>query len=166
MDKEHPIWITIPYSDEFLKGVVYFVPSGPTYIRIVSSDTWKGHVNSPERTEITLRDDAGEVLLQKIAEFEKEKLEFEKEKELWRFKTANKMKYSRSARETVIKAGIPMKCKICGYDKSVTVHHIDGNPANNALDNLVVLCWNCHLGSMHNYKLQEKVIDDNNIPSV
>lgn len=40
------------------------------------------------------------------------------------------------------------KCEICGYDKheaALIVHHKDRNRENNTLDNLQVLCSNCHL---------------------
>ena len=40
-------------------------------------------------------------------------------------------------------------CEFCGNAKRsnnpLTVHHKDYNPANNHLDNLVVLCAACHL---------------------
>lgn len=38
-------------------------------------------------------------------------------------------------------------CALCGYQESVdalVAHHIDMDRANNAVDNLVVLCANCH----------------------
>lgn len=37
------------------------------------------------------------------------------------------------------------QCETCGSDYKLTVHHIDGNPFNNSLENLQVLCWHCHL---------------------
>lgn len=42
------------------------------------------------------------------------------------------------------------RCESCGSNKEddgkvLTVHHIDYNPANNELSNLVVLCQGCHL---------------------
>ena len=44
------------------------------------------------------------------------------------------------------------KCQLCGWDKKrneekyspCELHHIDGNPYNNSLDNLQILCPNCH----------------------
>lgn len=42
------------------------------------------------------------------------------------------------------------KCDICGINKwqekpiTLQVHHIDGNPRNNVVDNLQLLCPNCH----------------------
>lgn len=36
-------------------------------------------------------------------------------------------------------------CELCGSDYKITVHHKDGNPFNNKLKNLQVLCWHCHL---------------------
>ena len=35
-------------------------------------------------------------------------------------------------------------CVHCGSEDRITVHHFDGNPYNNNLENLQVLCWNCH----------------------
>lgn len=42
---------------------------------------------------------------------------------------------------------LPNKCDICGYDKYVEilqVHHKDRNRSNGSLENLQVLCPNCH----------------------
>ena len=39
------------------------------------------------------------------------------------------------------------KCNVCGYNEEpdiLQVHHIDENRNNNELDNLVILCPNCH----------------------
>ena len=35
-------------------------------------------------------------------------------------------------------------CVRCGYDKYVVVHHKDRNRSNNSIENLEVLCPNCH----------------------
>lgn len=36
-------------------------------------------------------------------------------------------------------------CAVCNqYGKAVQIHHIDENPSNNSLDNLVLLCFDCH----------------------
>lgn len=55
------------------------------------------------------------------------------------------------AREVLKAAGIPLNlCQECDLkDFKMTVHHVDGNPYNNSLDNLRVLCAYCH-GSHHN----------------
>lgn len=45
------------------------------------------------------------------------------------------------------KYGLVTHCEECGFDKCIEilqVHHIDKNRYNNALDNLQVLCRNCH----------------------
>lgn len=41
----------------------------------------------------------------------------------------------------------PHHCQMCGYDTNkaaLVVHHIDHNRTNNSLDNLIILCANCH----------------------
>ncbi|HJZ23482.1 MAG TPA: HNH endonuclease signature motif containing protein [Candidatus Babeliales bacterium] len=42
----------------------------------------------------------------------------------------------------------PKICERCGFDKheaAIIVHHKDRNRMNDNLDNLEVLCWNCHI---------------------
>jgi len=41
------------------------------------------------------------------------------------------------------------RCAICGADNP-HLHHIDENPANNEIDNLIPLCPNHHLNDQHN----------------
>lgn len=36
-------------------------------------------------------------------------------------------------------------CEICGSDRNIDVHHKDGNPQNNSIDNLQRLCRSCHM---------------------
>lgn len=40
------------------------------------------------------------------------------------------------------------KCAHCGGTKTRQIHHIDHDPMNNALSNLMVLCSSCH-GRLH-----------------
>jgi hypothetical protein len=41
------------------------------------------------------------------------------------------------------------RCAICGSDNP-HLHHIDENPTNNEIENLIPLCPNHHLGDQHN----------------
>jgi hypothetical protein len=35
-------------------------------------------------------------------------------------------------------------CQHCGNEIFQQYHHVDGNPANNAKDNLMLVCYDCH----------------------
>lgn len=51
----------------------------------------------------------------------------------------------------------PHECSVCGYKEEediLQIHHIDEDRSNNNLDNLIVLCPNCHAKiTFANYKL-------------
>mgnify|MGYP001583000801 CR=1 FL=1 len=51
-------------------------------------------------------------------------------------------------KETVLKE-YKHKCAICGANDP-QLHHIDENPSNNGIENLIPLCPNCHLKDQHN----------------
>lgn len=39
------------------------------------------------------------------------------------------------------------KCEICGFERLphyAHIHHKDHNHKNNALDNIIAICWYCH----------------------
>ena len=46
-------------------------------------------------------------------------------------------------------SGVEKKCKICGSEVDLDVHHIDGDHSNNVLENLVYLCRRCHRTIAH-----------------
>ncbi len=48
------------------------------------------------------------------------------------------------------------KCVVCGFDKIVDIHHIDGNKKNNANGNLIGLCPNHHR-MINNYKYRHEI---------
>lgn len=58
----------------------------------------------------------------------------------------NRDNHANSYRNTVLSQR-PAVCEICGYcthTEAIQVHHIDADRSNNADDNLVVICSNCH----------------------
>ena len=52
---------------------------------------------------------------------------------------------------------ITTSCVICGFDKKVSMHHLDKNKLNNSRDNLVGLCPNHHM-MIHDRKYQDEII--------
>lgn len=51
------------------------------------------------------------------------------------------------------------KCELCEWDKTIEVHHIDGNRENNDLKNLIVLCPNCHsLTKSYKHNISEEIV--------
>lgn len=50
-----------------------------------------------------------------------------------------------------------MRCEICNFndDEVLIKHHIDGNRRNNDINNLMIICSNCHL-KIHKRKFNEK----------
>ena len=45
----------------------------------------------------------------------------------------------------LIKAGLKSDCcEICGFSDKIELHHINGNPRDHRLENLQILCPNCH----------------------
>lgn len=66
------------------------------------------------------------------------------------FKEDKLIKGSELMKRLVNKVGREYKCECCGIKEwngkpiSLQVHHIDGNHFNNTLENLQILCPNCH----------------------
>jgi hypothetical protein len=50
-------------------------------------------------------------------------------------------------------------CVICGFDKIVDIHHLDGNKQNNSENNLIGLCPNHHR-MINNYKYKFEVFSE------
>lgn len=55
------------------------------------------------------------------------------------------------------------KCAMCGLEEEccLQVHHIDENRYNSSLDNLIILCANCH-SRVHRggYKITEEILSN------
>lgn len=64
--------------------------------------------------------------------------------------TKDKVKYYLSLKSRLLAARGNV-CERCDYDKPeiLQVHHRDSNQANNELDNLELLCPNCHAEEHH-----------------
>lgn len=53
--------------------------------------------------------------------------------------------HSHALRERLINAGLKEnKCEICGHSENLELHHINGDHYDNRLENLQILCPNCH----------------------
>lgn len=63
------------------------------------------------------------------------------------------VKYSSSSlKERLIIAGLKKStCEICGYTENLELHHINGDHNDNRLENLQILCPNCH-AKTNNYR--------------
>lgn len=53
---------------------------------------------------------------------------------------------------------ITTKCSICGFDKVVDLHHLDGNKKNSSENNLIGLCPNHHK-MLHDYRYREEMFN-------
>lgn len=64
--------------------------------------------------------------------------------------TTKKISTSKLKKKLIKEQFIENKCAICGLnswmDKPIVLqlHHLDGNPSNNSIENLQLLCPNCH----------------------
>lgn len=57
----------------------------------------------------------------------------------------------------LIKNGLKeYKCELCGNKEIVELHHINGNPTDNRIENLQLLCPNCH-SKTNNYRGKKKL---------
>ena len=75
-------------------------------------------------------------------------------------------------RQKLIKQGVKeKKCEVCGLDSwmdkpiPLELHHIDENRFNNQLENLQILCSNCHM-QIHNYSNTKKLHKKDKIKKV
>lgn len=67
-------------------------------------------------------------------------------------------------KERLINAGLKdYKCEICGYTDKVELHHINGDPTDNRLENLQMLCPNCH-SKTDNYRAKNISGRIHNVP--
>ena len=65
--------------------------------------------------------------------------------------TSTQQRVTARDKERLVQFGmLSNKCEICGIDSwngsELVLHmdHVDGNPSNNSLSNLRILCSNCH----------------------
>ena len=50
------------------------------------------------------------------------------------------------------------KCELCGKTGKLDIHHIDENPNNNNLNNLMCLCRSCHMKIHRNESFKKEVM--------
>ena len=48
------------------------------------------------------------------------------------------------------------ECAFCGRKRWLDIHHIDHDPSNNELDNLMPLCILCHYWEHPNERMRER----------
>jgi len=76
------------------------------------------------------------------------KQKFKRPKDRTEFVPKKRKRVSKSLRNRrrLHESGRDMKhCEDCRDSNNIQIHHKDGNPNNNSLDNLLVLCKNCHV---------------------
>ncbi|WP_456327960.1 hypothetical protein [Archaeoglobus sp.] len=67
----------------------------------------------------------------------------------------NKLRYKSGFNQKLkrtIKERDDYKCVICGKNKDLHIHHLDWDPTNNSVDNLITLCSDCHK-FVHRFKI-------------
>jgi predicted restriction endonuclease len=81
-----------------------------------------------------------------IVEKEDERSNFEPVQVVEKKKRGRKLRLPLSdARRKEVLEIYDYRCSVCGYySKSNQIHHVDNNPSNNQLENLVVYCYECH----------------------
>lgn len=51
-------------------------------------------------------------------------------------------------------------CRSCGNKHANQIHHIDGDPSNNHIKNLELLCYDCHLATEGKVLFRTKMIEE------
>ena len=51
-------------------------------------------------------------------------------------------------------------CRSCGNKHANQIHHIDGDPSNNHIKNLELLCYDCHLSTEGKVLFSRKINED------
>lgn len=64
---------------------------------------------------------------------------------------------SQLAKEILAEAkGLKVKCELCEEVKGLQIHHIDDNPSNSKIANLIILCIKCHSEKHKNSKWRKR----------
>jgi hypothetical protein len=111
-------------------------------------------MNSKRNTSISINEEANLILTAKPidVEIDKAKIKWPKRKKWRRPRGKTTLKPKKRYRppkkdyyEVLKQAGRDIThCDNCGSTNKITIHHRNGNPFDNGIENLQVLCWRCH----------------------
>ena len=54
-------------------------------------------------------------------------------------------RFNNGWRQYISKLDHIKECQICGTNKKLETHHLDGNKRNNVIENLIKVCRKCHM---------------------
>jgi hypothetical protein len=74
---------------------------------------------------------------------EKMRIREEAEKRVFGKARTKRLNFTEEEREMILNK-FENKCVVCGKEEGLHIHHKDGNPENNRMDNILVLCGVCH----------------------
>lgn len=128
------------YDEEeaFLVGR-YVLPEGEIVCALI-----KNEFNLKKTVDFLIHEKEIEAQMGQIALVEKNrKLREEAERRLYGKVRKKRGNFTEEERDMILNK-FENKCIICGNDEGLHIHHKDGNPQNNQIENVIVLCGVCH----------------------